>query len=103
MRKNLYSDYASRSLTWYIRNPDKREHLDGCTKAERLNWECCDRVFRALPKHEQGILIDIYRQPFEDFKAAVDAAAQVRGISPNTVWRLIDRVMQTFAKDRGLI
>ena len=98
MSRAFYSDFANHCLRFYTRHKDPEFH----NEADKRNWEVCEEVLSQYPPREREILTFIY---FEGDTIAdnVYKISLAKGISQDTVWKLVNDIERQIATQRGLI
>lgn len=97
--KTHYSDYVRYCMRCYARNP----HPKFRTEVEKLNWYACENTLKGFTDSERDILLDIYREdtgtiPDNIYRVSVDLNIKLK-----TIWNLLIKLEQEFAKRRNLI
>lgn len=98
MSKAFYSDFANHCLRFYTRHKDPEFR----TEADKRNWEVCEEVLSKYQDREREILTFVY---FEGDTIAdnVYKISLAKGVTQDTVWKLVNGVEREIALQRGLI
>lgn len=100
MNRSFYSEYAQHALRFYVRYTDV--DLKTVRDADALNWACCERAVQRLGDDER-LIVTLAYQSSEPMADTIKRITQEYGVSDKSVWRLLRRVEQMFAAERGLI
>lgn len=104
MRESYYTGHASHAFRFYAKNQNRGDQLEFRSKAERLDWNACEQALTDLDTAEQQeIVLEIYREEGFRFRDKVRAVAHRNGVTERYLWILVDILMKSFAKNRGLI
>ena len=98
MSKAFYSDFANHCLRFYTRHKEPEFR----TEADKRNWEVCEEVLSKYADREREILTFVY---FEGDTIAdnVYKISLAKGVTQDTVWKLVNGVEREIALQRGLI
>lgn len=98
MGKSYYTDYVRHCLRYYTRN----DFEPNASKAEKINWICCDDVFKELGPKEREILKHIYREK-DTMADNVFNICKTLGLEQNQIWASIRDLERLVAESRTLI
>lgn len=95
MRKTWYTDYVRHCLRFYARYPDRI-----CkNEIEYNNWSACQRAL----EHEKyaPIIVSIF-SAYTPVESAIQSEADKCGVTENQIWKLVSRIEEKVAVERGL-
>lgn len=98
MAQKFYSGYVGHCLRCYSRHPAHTAE----NEADKHNREACDFALKSFSDSDREMLLAIYR---DDGTVAenVLSAAQMYGVKPNRIWKLIGELEREVAINRGLL
>lgn len=98
MARAFYSQYVNHCLRFYARYQKPKFH----SEVDKRNWTACKDALKDFSEQDREMLITIYR----DGDTVADNVYQMskdKGISQDTLWKLINELEYKIAKRRGLL
>ena len=98
MARAFYSQYVNHCLRFYARHSNPTFH----SESDKHNWAACDSVLKEFSDGDREMLLYIYREG-DTVPDNIYQMAKSKGISQDSVWKLVNELERKVAKRRGLL
>lgn len=98
MARAFYSQYVNHCLRFYARHDRPKFH----SEADKHNWAACDSALKSFSDNDRAMLLCIYREG-DTVPDNIYQLAKSKGISQDSIWKLVNELERKVAKRRGLL
>lgn len=98
MSRVFYSDYVNHCMRFYARHDKPKFH----SEADKHNWAACDNALKTFSDKERETLLTIYRSG-DIIADNIYQLSRERGVSQDSIWKLVNELERKIAKRRGLL
>lgn len=98
MARAFYSQYVNHCLRFYARHSNPKFH----SESDKHNWAACDNALKDFSDSDREMLLTIYREG-DTIQDNIYQMAKSKGISQDTIWKLVNELERKVAKRRGLL
>lgn len=98
MARAFYSQYVNHCLRFYARYQKPKFY----NEVDKRNWIVCKDVLEDFSEQDRELLLTIYRNR-DTVEDNVYQMSKDKGISQDTIWKLINELEYKIAKRRGLL
>ena len=96
--RSFYSEYVNHCLRFYARHQNPKFR----TEADKRNWMACEEAFDTFSESDQGTLLYIYREG-DTVPDNIYQLAKSKGVSQDSIWKLVNELERKVANRRGLL
>lgn len=100
--KRHYSDFVRYCLRKYVETLEIGTAPKFDTEIEKVNWLSCHNVVTKLSASNQQLVQKLYG-PGDTLPDKIYRISQARRMSQAPLWKLVDEVEYSIAKQRGMI
>lgn len=98
MSRTYYSEYVNHCLRFYTRHGRPKFH----SETDKHNWAACDNALKSFSDNDRAMLLYIYREG-DTVPDNIYQLAKTKGISQDSIWKLVNELERKVAKRRGLL